>query len=208
MKKCLLVFLAVILSSVIISCGNSNYSLNSNKEQSLSTTEVASVPCQCQTAAILAWNKISRQSLKDSALYNIAMLQYTNYVTPLQCKGWIQDRVFKASGLTLPLNASNLYSWVQVNSTADSWVCGNIVARSTLIQNARFMDIIQMKLTLSDGTISPHTAFVFSTDASGMTWLDCNWDYKHTPCFVTIHYITYASFTSMAGSNYTIYHVD
>ncbi|HTX86997.1 MAG TPA: hypothetical protein VMC41_02950 [Candidatus Nanoarchaeia archaeon] len=197
MKKYLLVFLAV--SSAILGCGNNP--VNSGKESATNT--MASVPCQCQTAAILAWNKLSPQSAKDNYLCNIALLNYTCY-TGKSCKEWVKDRVLKASGLTIPSTASNEYSW---NANND-WICGNINGRSTMIQNVKFMDIIQMKLIFSDGSTSPHTAFVFSTDACGMTWLDCNWDYKHNPNFVSLHYVTYSAFGSMAGNRYTIYHIN
>jgi hypothetical protein len=206
-KKCLVFFVAVFLSSIILSCSNNSYSVNTSKEQLSPVNTEASVPCQCQTAAILAWNKLS-QSTKDLTLYSTALYD-VNKKVGLCCKDWVRKVVLNASGLTIPStvvapNSGYDYTWKQDNS----WVCGNIVGRSTAIQYVNFMDIIQMQLLLKNGTYGPHTTIVVSTDAKGMNWMDSNWDPVNHPDSVCVHYITYASFNSMVGTRYNIYHID
>ncbi|MDD5528059.1 MAG: hypothetical protein PHO56_03755 [Patescibacteria group bacterium] len=203
-------FLSLVLAVAIFGCGNGNYSVNSSKESLSKTEAVASVSGCTITPAMQAWNALS-QSAKDLKLFSVAL--YDNgknfCAADIECKQWVSNVVFVASGIRLPANTNGDRSW-------GSYPCPNIVSRGSISPaSVNGMDIIQMwwRCPKKGGGYStgPHTAIVISKDATSMQWIDCNY---LGCCLVGIHTVTFANFSAYTGPNsgapgtgYTVYHI-
>lgn len=140
------------------------------------------------------WNYWS-QNQKNAAILNRAFAQNGMY-TGLQCKHWVQNVVYSASGgvVWLPLNHPNLYQWeyhprvFKLQPFHPSWCQPG--------------QIIQMKWNNT-----PHTAIVVSTSHDRMRWIDCNWGLPTNNTMVSVHDVTYHAFAGAVGSNYSVYEV-
>ncbi|MDD5528061.1 MAG: hypothetical protein PHO56_03765 [Patescibacteria group bacterium] len=204
-------FLSIALSAAIFGCGNSNYSLNSNKQSSepLAKTAVAAVATTCTiTPTIQAWNALS-QTQKNTKILAVAQTMngcnYSRYIPPVECKPWVQSYVvLPASGLTIGSNTSgnpNYFSWNSATCFNNQIV--KLYSNSSSLPWVVPGQIIQMWWTprLASGSLGapgPHTAIVVS-NTSGyiddtknyMIWIDCNFSPKYT---VSVHKVTYADF--------------
>jgi hypothetical protein len=210
-------FISLALSAAILGCGNSNYSINSNKQSSepLAKTAVVATASGCVTnKTMIAWNLLS-QAQMDALLLKIAKAEvgYNYCATDLECKAWVQKIVLAASGVTLGINTSGGLLWDQGTMMCMS----NFLFRGSISPSSiGSLDIIQMYwryVNHSNGkvTICAHTAIVISNDGTTMQWIDCNF----TPCcVVAIHSVTCADFAKFTGPNsgasgtgYNVYHI-
>ena len=87
------------------------------------------------------------------------------------CKVWVQNVVTRATGgVQVPKNTKEVTdSWEKDTSGHIS----NLGKKS--IATSKPGDIVQMIVTLADGTQSSHTAIVASNNGKEITWLESNW---------------------------------
>ncbi|MDO8537093.1 MAG: hypothetical protein Q7R94_02510 [bacterium] len=139
------------------------------------------------------WHNWS-QGQRNNAIVSRALTQNGAY-TGVQCKEWVQNVVYSASGgaVWLPLNQPNLYQWYPSPNVWAVPYCPSIYSASP-------GSVIQMKWNST-----PHTAIVYSTTGSGMWWIDCNWNHDTR---VTMHFVSYSQFMSATSNSfYTVYYV-
>ncbi len=186
MKKCLILFIVVLATSFGCRKENDYVVLDVNSSQVQ----------QSRLKSSVVWDNLT-QSQKDDQIINTANLDNGKNVG-IQCKPWVQKVVALASSnhVAVPTTKTNGYEW-----NNDPY--GHVLGRSTMIENVRRADIVQMYVytKLYSG---PHTAIVVSKDANGINWMDSNWIATNT---VGIHYMTFAEFYSVTHSKYTVYHV-
>jgi hypothetical protein len=221
-KKCSVVFVAVFLSSIILSC--SNNPVNSRNEQSVQS--VATLPCNCtQSAAMKTWEALP-QATKDQKILSLATWEIGGYNTwnQGQCWGWVYQVVSVASGCAvfIPLyDPNNMSVW-------QSTPCMPIQGRSTMIENCIPMDIIQMYWNVRMATtpvtykVTQHTAFFLNGNVTvngvnGFWMLDCNFvpaPFGPKDNYIGIHFVSYSdfySFTRPTAANpklgYSVYHI-
>lgn len=114
-----------------------------------------------------------------------------------QCKVWVQNVVWAASGSTvwLPLNADNC-----------SWnYSGHVVGRCGLIDGVSPGEIIQMQLSSAYGS-GPHTLIVTANNGSSITIRESNWCKLNCELVGPPRTLTYQEFYNMVGC-YSIYYV-
>lgn len=143
------------------------------------------------------WWHSSTQPQRDQYILNQGASAVGSYGG--QCKAWVQNVVYAASGnhVWLPLNQAspNNYMWAYDPNNHASGAC-------MYIEYAPVGWIVQMRL--SDGTA--HTAIVAGKSSTTITFLDSNWQHDET---VRYHTLTYTQFYNMLAStwSFTVYHV-
>ncbi len=115
---------------------------------------------------------------------------------PMQCKEWVQNVVYRASGgaVWLPSNYSN-FEW-----NGHSWVYS---LPGMSVQACQSGQIIQMEILGRNGQYGPHTAIVWQVYSSGIYFLDCNYGGDGR---VQIHYLSFADYSKIVR-RYTVYTV-
>lgn len=115
----------------------------------------------------------------------------------LTCKPWVNKilSTVTSGAMVLPFQGANDYSWA-LN------LGSRVVNRNTAIENVSRADIIQFNIASKNNL--PHTAIVVSTSPTGMYWIHSNWQKAYT---VSMDFFTYAFFKSIAGVEYSIYHI-
>jgi len=144
--------------------------------------------------AFADWHTMS-QSQRDSTLFSAGLADYGKTFTGLSCKEWVRAVIYRATGYHVLIGSTNGtgYVWNYDGTNDDD----HVIEQYQSIGDVQFMDVIQM---------SPvHTAFVVSTTATHMTWLDCNWVGAWK---IGIHSMSFADFSSTYGTAYTIYHIE
>jgi hypothetical protein len=108
-----------------------------------------------------------------------------------QCKIWVQEIVYDASGSGLiPLNSNDACEW-QYGAY--------VIGRSGYIEYASPGEIIQMDL----GDNSPHTAIVIANSSYGVIFRESNWNLDEE---VGTRYVSYSTFYNQVEC-FTIYYV-
>lgn len=153
-----------------------------------------SLPSRSALADNASWwhglSQIQRNGLIRSRAY-----QNNGQYTGQTCKEWVRTVVYSASGsvVWVPSNQPYPNEW--------KWYSGaGVGVRWTSIQNVRPGEIVQM--VLSNGT--PHTAIVWSVDACGVTFIDCNW---YNDKRVYIHWMSFYDFQTIFGTRYSVYYI-
>ena len=149
-------------------------------------------------AATTGWHGLS-QSQRDNRIKMRALAEL-GHSTGLQCKEWVREVVDDASSgeVIIPATRPNNYQWYN-HPYIQSYSQGCPppgVAPGRIIQ--------MVWHNQSNNNVSPHTAIVYSTTSSGMTWIDCNWQGDGV---VRMHYVSYTNFQACVGSEYTLYKI-
>jgi hypothetical protein len=142
------------------------------------------------------------QSQRNQAIVNTAFNDLNKNVG-VQCKPWVQNVVWAASGhqVWLPPTANGSLGWYwEFNAQYSSYVVG----RSGGIRGVKVGEIIQMDwLRPRADHLNPHTAIVIGTYYDGMEWIDSNWN---NDTKVIRHYMSFSTFESKVYL-YSIYYV-
>ena len=146
---------------------------------------------------VTSWHGLS-QNQRNALILSTAMSQAGRY-TGQQCKVWVQNVVYQASGGTVyPPQNLNDWTWYSSNDVQP-------IASYGQISRVQPGQIIQMRWTnRRDGHVSPHTAIVTSTTGAGMYWVDCNFVSTGT---VGVHYVSYQDFQISVGPYFNIYEI-
>jgi hypothetical protein len=76
------------------------------------------------------------------------------------------------------------------------------------LENAQEGDIIQMKITLSDGSSTPHSAIYMGHDENGILLFDANWEKDKDKLLIkehTINYDDFIEYLSHNGNGFSVY---
>ena len=184
-----------ILTSWPANCSGGAYVLEQACD--LTANPATSTAVIVATSTILANMAASNASSTNTGLDNFllaaAFVDNTQDVG-LSCKLWVNKILGEATGglLSLPFSQANNYSWA-----LDP--VGRVIDRKTTIENADRADILQF--VAGD---TPHTAIIVTKTPTGMVWIHSNWEKSDV---VSVDFINYTYFNSIAGNNYSIYHV-
>lgn len=159
-------------------------------------------------AAAVDWNSLSamakRQWLLETAYNDYVARQ--GRTTTYNCKTWAQYIVQKASNYVASLPSTSMPS---ICPKSDGYAfCSGRVTKILQNQSASYTYFLPGRVLQMwyDGTYKPHTAFIFASSSSGMSWLDCNFVGGAGNGIVGIHYISWADFYRKVPA-YTLYEV-
>ncbi len=118
----------------------------------------------CMGTAFAGWHDLT-QAQRNQAIINEAN-SYSNGSYGGQCKVWVQNVVYDASGSSV---------WLPTNADNCSWnYSPYAVARCGLLDWVSAGEIIQMQLSSAYGS-GPHTLIVTSNNGSQITVKESNW---------------------------------
>lgn len=168
---------------------------------SLSEDEAALTPAQ--------WRALT-QSARNQAIVDRTFQDLGKNVG-IECKPWAQRVVSQASTnvATLGLTVTS-----PTNQTLNPWGWGleqphaYTVGVSTGIQNVQPGWIVQMRVPLSGGGITPHTAIVLGRSSTEISWIESNWRHDTT---VRIRTQTFDEFLAQVQRDgeyqYSVYYI-
>lgn len=147
------------------------------------------------------WHAFS-QSQRNSIILSRALAE-NNSCTAYNCKTWAQHIVSAASGcITLPPTAMPA-----ICPKADGYVfCGSSNVNLVLLnQSVNYWALKpgQVMQMWYGGSYNPHTAFIYNSDAGGVTFIDCNFIGAG---LVGIHWMPWSKFYSKVSA-YSVYEV-
>jgi len=147
------------------------------------------------------WHSFS-QSYRNQLIFDKAMAE-NGWSTSYNCKTWAQHIVFVASGcITLPLTAMPSQC-----PRADGYVfCPSSDVRIRLQNQSANPSMFQRGNVMQmwyNGPNNPHTAFIHTSDAGGITFIDCNFVGAGK---VGTHWMSWSTFYSRVPA-YTLYEV-
>jgi len=209
-------FYAVIVMSVIVeSCGNANYSTNNNNNAAI-LAKAATVQC-INSVKLTAWNALTQQS-RDNKLLSVTAYYVGQQLG--QCKPFVTFACSTASGVTVPTTQGNNIYWNSLDPCGNPCLGVNVANKGAVsIRSCGSMDIIQMywRPRLAGGgygNAEAHTAFVIKyvahSPVDSTQWIDCN----YVANTVAIHSVACDSFIKWTGPNsgasgtgYNVYHL-
>jgi hypothetical protein len=218
MKTNLLVSLA--LSAVILGCGNSNFSVNSNTEssESLAKNATVAIASGCtQSPALKTWEALP-QATKDYKITNLAFCECGGSNSG-QCYGFVRDVISMATnqGVVFPMYDKTNMKVLILD------LCMPIYGRSTMVENCIPGDIIQMYWNCPKRgggyELTQHTAIFLNGNVAvpnrpgvmGMAWVDCNYVGTNLIGTHIVAYSDFYSYTKPTTANpklgYNVYHV-
>ncbi len=148
------------------------------------------------------WHNVMNQYGRNQQIIGRALAQNGQY-TGVECKQWVQNVVYSASGGTvwLPQNRPDWMGWYWSEWAQPLWY----IPYNGPSYAAQPGNIIQMRWRNNNGSVLPHTAIVLSNNWSGMQWIDCNW--SNGDRTVRVHYVSHDQFRQAVGWNCTVYEV-
>jgi len=152
-------------------------------------------------AQATSWHSMT-QAQRNEKIIARANVDDNHYVYPKECKGWVQDVVYSASGNTvwLPNTTSLLYTWCSDPSVYS-------VPKPFRVEWAQRGWIIQMRWqNVGDKKIYPHTIIIENVYSTYMDIIDCN---LFAPYTVKHRTMTFDYFYQhLTGQyDYTLYYV-
>lgn len=166
-------FLCVVVILALVGCGQNTPSgpppltsseSGNGKERQVGAAKVASLP----GPVCMPWNQMT-QAEREWQVVQVAILDQGKIGG--QCKVWVQDVVWRASGrqVWLPANAGSGSTY------GITWESSpKVVGQSGGISGARVGQIVQMRIRTNLG-VTPHTAIITRIGSSDMEWIDSNW---------------------------------
>ena len=206
-RNILVVMLVMALAAItIVSCSNS--SKVTNPQPPDNQTGIVNIPNDSlgqrntpqPMATTINWNSLSALS-KRQLILQTGCAENGSKQAP-NCKAWAQHIVSAASGGAASLPAT-------CPSASGYYLCPlNHVTQILQNQSASYTYFIPGRVIQMwyGGVNMPHTAFIYASSSSGMSWLDCNFVGGAGNGYVGIHYISWANFYKNVPA-YTLYEV-
>ena len=149
--------------------------------------------CGVQASA-QSWASLT-QAQRNQAIVNEAN-SWSDGTQGGQCKVWVQNVVWAASGATV---------WLPTNADNCTWNYSvHVVGRCALLGSVSAGEIIQMQLSSVNGG-GPHTFIITANNGSSITVKESNWCSGNCEK-VDTRTLTYQQFYDMVGC-YSVYYV-